>query len=115
MSDRDFAPDGRHFGVVSTGGYARNGLCEAAARWETSARGAGLQPTWVDRSGGDSFTAVDVSGAAIYVGGHGRWLNNNPPNGTSTDPVPRPGAGPPAGIPAPPPPHRPPPARQPRP
>jgi hypothetical protein len=98
MRDIDMSPDGSYFVTVSTGGYDRNGLCDAAARWETSARGSGLQPTWVDRSGGDSFTAVDVSGAAVYVGGHMRWLNNNRPNGTSTDAQPGPGAVPREGI-----------------
>jgi hypothetical protein len=98
MRDIDMSPDGSYFVVVSTGGYDRNGLCDAAARWETGARGTGLQPTWVDRSGGDSFTAVDVTGAAIYVGGHVRWLNNNRPNGTSTDAQPGPGAVPREGI-----------------
>jgi hypothetical protein len=98
MRDIDMSPDGSYFVTVSTGGYDRNGLCDAAARWETSARGTGLQPTWVDRSGGDSFTAVDVSGAAVYVGGHMRWLNNNRPNGTSVDAQPGPGAVPREGI-----------------
>ena len=98
MRDLDISPDGSYVVVVSTGGYDRNGLCDAAARWETSARGSGLQPTWVDRSGGDSFTAVDVTGAAIYVGGHVRWLNNNRPNGTSVDATPGPGAVPREGI-----------------
>jgi hypothetical protein len=96
--DVDMAPDGSWFVVVTTGGYDRNGLCDAASRWETSARGSGLQPTWVDRTGGDSFTAVDVTGAAVYVGGHNRWLNNNRPDGTSTDAVPGPGAVPREGI-----------------
>src|SRR5581483_8328696 len=96
MRDIDMAPDGSYFVTVSTGGYDRYGLCDAAARWETGARGTGLQPTWVDRSGGDSFTAVDVAGAAVYVGGHVRWLNNNRPNGTSTDA--QPGAVPREGI-----------------
>jgi hypothetical protein len=98
MRDIDMSPDGTYFVTVSTGGYDRNGLCDAAARWETAARGPGLQPTWVDRSGGDSFTAVDVTGAAVYVGGHMRWLNNNRPNGTSVDAQPGPGAVPREGI-----------------
>ena len=40
-----------------------DGMCDAASRWETSARGSGLQPTWWDRSGGDSYTAVVVTDA----------------------------------------------------
>ncbi|MCA1844908.1 MAG: PKD domain containing protein, partial [Actinobacteria bacterium] len=98
MRDIDMSPDGSYFVAVTTGGYDRFGLCDAAARWETSARGTGLQPTWWDRSGGDSYTSVVVAGAAIYVGGHIRWLNNNRPDGTFTDAVPGLGAVPREGI-----------------
>ena len=98
MRDIDMSPDGSYFVVVTTGGYARWGVCTAATRWETGARGTGLQPTWWDRSGGDSYTAVVVTGAAVYVGGHMRWLNNNRPNGTSSDALPGPGAVPREGI-----------------
>ena len=36
-----------------------------------------MQPTWVDHTGNDSFESVTVTGAAIYVGGHQRWVNNS--------------------------------------
>ncbi|HYH52015.1 MAG TPA: hypothetical protein VEG38_20915, partial [Acidimicrobiia bacterium] len=98
MRDIDMSPDGAYFVVVTTGGYARWGVCDAAARWETSARGSGLQPTWWDRSGGDSYTAVTVTGGAVYVGGHFRWLNNNRPNGTYADAQAGPGGVPREGI-----------------
>ncbi|MCA1842762.1 MAG: hypothetical protein LC792_06135, partial [Actinobacteria bacterium] len=98
IRDLDMAPDGSYFVVVTTGGYDRYGMCDAASRWETGARGSGLKPTWWDRSGGDSYTAVAVTGSAVYVGGHIRWLNNNRPDGTFTDAVPGPGAVPREGI-----------------
>jgi hypothetical protein len=98
MRDIDMAPDGSYFAVVTTGGYARNGLCDTAARWDTGARGANLEPRWWDRSGGDSYTAVVATGSAVYVGGHLRWLNNNRPNGTYEDATPGPGAVPREGI-----------------
>ena len=98
LRDVDMSPDGRYFVIVTTGGFSKTTLCDAASRWETAARGSGLQPTWWDRSGGDSFTAVAVTGAAVYVGGHMRWLNNTRPNGTSLDATAGPGAVPRQGI-----------------
>ncbi|MGH8975039.1 MAG: hypothetical protein ACRD0C_17785, partial [Acidimicrobiia bacterium] len=85
LRDVDFSPDGRYFVVVTTGWSTDRGpLCDAASRWETSARGSGLQPTWVDWTGGDTLTAVAVTDGVVYVGGHQRWLNNPPGvNGTA--------------------------------
>ncbi|NUR93040.1 MAG: hypothetical protein HOY71_53970 [Nonomuraea sp.] len=74
----DISPDGRYFVVVSTGG-PRGGatkLCDSAARFETYAKGQQVAPTWVNKTGGDSLYAVSVTGAAVYVGGHQRWMNN---------------------------------------
>lgn len=78
VRDVAFSPDGQFFVVVGSGGYARTDgrLCDSAARWETSATGAALQPTWVDWSGGDSLLSVEVTRDAVYVGGHQRWMNN---------------------------------------
>ena len=98
MRDIDVAPNGSYFAVVTTGGFSRGTLCDTATRWETSARGSNLQPTWVNYDGGDSFTGVAVTGAAVYVGGHNRWLNNPFPNGTSLDGIPGPGNVPREGI-----------------
>jgi hypothetical protein len=91
--DVDVSPDGAYFVVVTTGAYtSRGSLCDTASRWELSARGRGLQPTWVDYSGGDSFTAVAVTGAAVYVGGHSRWLNNPKSDGSNQTATPGPGS-----------------------
>jgi hypothetical protein len=99
MRDIDMAPDGSWFVVVTSGGYGKTALCDAAARWETSARGSALQPTWWDRSGGDSYTSVAVTGAAVYVGGHIRWLNNSYPlDGTYTEATAGPSSVPREGI-----------------
>ena len=76
MRDVNFSPDGSYFVIVSTGGPNFGTLCDTAARWESNAQGAALQPTWVDATGGDTLSAVAVTGAAVYVGGHQRWLNN---------------------------------------
>ncbi|HEY3239921.1 MAG TPA: hypothetical protein VGL92_10185, partial [Acidimicrobiia bacterium] len=79
MRDVDFSPDGKYFVVVTTGWYTDKGpLCDTASRWETSDRGSGLQPTWVNLTGGDTLTAVAVTDGVVYVGGHQRWLNNVP-------------------------------------
>ncbi len=91
--DIDVSPDGRYFVIVTTGGYtSRGSLCDTASRWELSARGSNLQPTWANYSGGDSFTAVAVTGPAIYVGGHHRWLNNPKSDGSNATAVPGPGS-----------------------
>ena len=52
-----------------------------------------LQPTWVDYTGGDTLLSVAVTGAAVYVGGHERWLNN-----ASARDRARPGAVPRPGV-----------------
>ncbi|WP_345555640.1 hypothetical protein [Streptomonospora halophila] len=76
MRQIDFAPDGSYFAVVTAGGPERKpGLCKTAARWETGA-GPGAEPTWVNHTGGDSLYAVEATGAAVYVGGHQRWMDN---------------------------------------
>jgi hypothetical protein len=76
MRDVDFSPDGSYFVIVDTGGPSTGTLCDTAARWNTAATGSGLQPAWVDVSGGDTLTAVAITGAVVYVGGHQRWMNN---------------------------------------
>lgn len=78
MRGIDFAPDGSYFVVVTTGGEVNNpkAMCDSAARWEAGARGTNLQPTWVNRTGGDSLYAVVTTGAAVYIGGHQRWVSN---------------------------------------
>jgi Domain of unknown function (DUF5122) beta-propeller len=91
--DVDISPDGSYFVVVTTGAYRANRLCDTVTRWELSASGPGQLPTWVDWSGGDTFWGVGVTGSAIYVGGHPRWMNN-PYAGDS----PGPGAVPREGI-----------------
>jgi hypothetical protein len=88
----DFSPDGNWFVVVTTGAFRANRLCDSTTRWETNATGSNLLPTWVDWTGGDSLTAVVVTGNAVYVGGHQRW-ENNPYRGDAAGPgaVPREG------------------------
>lgn len=74
----DSSPDGSYF-VVATTGYKSAGgpsICDAAARFETGATGTDVQPTWVNYAGGDSLYAVAVSGSAVYIGGHNRFINN---------------------------------------
>lgn len=78
--DVDSSPDGTYFVVVATGAYSggpsAGTLCDAASRFEWGRTGPNQQPTWVEYSGGDTFTAVQVTGKAVYVGGHFRWMNN---------------------------------------
>ena len=80
MRDVDWSPDGSYFVIVSTGGpaggYPAKGFCDAAGRWNASSSGAVAEPAWINWTGGDSLYSVAVSGAAVYVGGHNRWLDN---------------------------------------
>ena len=71
-----FSPDGRYFVVAATGrASSPTKLCDSAARFEVAGSGR-HNPTWVQRTGGDSLYAVAVTGAAVYVGGHQRYLDN---------------------------------------
>ncbi|WP_344597849.1 delta-60 repeat domain-containing protein [Actinomadura vinacea] len=96
MRDMDFSPDGSYFVVVTTGGpgYGITRLCDTAARWETNRTGPRQSPTWVNYTGGDTLLSVAVTGPAVYVGGHHRWLDN-PQGYNSAGPgaVERPGIG----------------------
>jgi hypothetical protein len=93
--DVDFSPDGTYFVIVATGGpTGTNGVCDAAARFETANVSSTAAPTWINWTGGDSLWSVSVTGAAVYVGGHQRWLDN-PQGSDSAGPgaVERPGIG----------------------
>ena len=84
-----FSPDGSYFVVAATGrASSPTKLCDSVARFETGGDGR-HNPTWVQRTGGDSLYAVAVTGAAVYLGGHQRYLDN--PDG-SDDKGPGPGA-----------------------
>ena len=86
IKDIDMSADGRYFVVATTGGYTSRGpLCDTASRWETSARGQALEPTWAQFVGGDTITGVAVTGAAVYVAGHFRWMNNFFNDGSASD------------------------------
>ena len=91
--DVDISPDGTYFVTVSIGYFYPDSLCDTAARWELDQTGSDIHPTWVDATGGDSLISVAVTGAAVYVGGHQRWMNN--PYSTGE---PGPGAVPRDGI-----------------
>lgn len=84
VRDVSFSPDGRYFVVVSTGfriSPGNYGGCDAVVRFENNASSE-APPSWIEYSGGDSYYSVEVTGAAVYVGGHFRWSNN--PFGSDT-------------------------------
>ena len=66
--------------LVATGGVPLQGegglsVCDAAARFETGIAHQD-RPTWINYTGGDTLHSVAVTGAAVYVSGHQRWLDN---------------------------------------
>jgi len=77
MRDIDISADGSYFVVGTTGAYRAGSLCDTAGRWETGRTGSGQQPTWVNYTGGDTLYSVAITGTAVYVGGHQRWMNNS--------------------------------------
>jgi hypothetical protein len=78
MRDVDFSPDGSYFVVTTTGAFAGGAnsgtLCDTITRWETGS--TGNDPSWADYTGGDTTYGVAVTGSAVYIGGHFRWMNN---------------------------------------
>ncbi len=82
VRDVKFSPDGSYFVVAATGGPngVTNGvrdICDSASRWDTAVSGSAVVPTWVDYTGTDSLWSVAITGSAVYVGGHQRWMNNS--------------------------------------
>jgi hypothetical protein len=98
LRDVDFSPDGDYFVFVATGSVPTAGgvgqdICDAAARFETDIPDP-EQPTWINYTGGDTLHSVAATGAAVYVQGHQRWLNNpDGNNNAGDDAVPREGIG----------------------
>ncbi len=81
VHDVDFSPDSQFFTFASTGGHRINGegpgrvLCDAAARFSVSDLSPSV-PYWINYTGGDTLHSVLDTGAAVYVQGHSRWLDN---------------------------------------
>ncbi|MFV2100636.1 hypothetical protein [Micromonospora sp. LOL_024] len=81
VQDVRFGGDGSWFVVGTNGGLGwPAAYCDALVRFETASQGAGQLATWVNFTGNDTITSVEVSDNVIYLGGHFRWLNN--PNAT---------------------------------
>ena len=83
LRDVDFSPDGSYFVIVATG-YVVQGnnpallgtdVCDAAARFETNIPNQ-ANATWINYTGGDTLHSTSVTGTAVYVQGHNRWMDN---------------------------------------
>jgi hypothetical protein len=98
LRDVDFAPDGSYFVMVATGFVPVSGgldrdICDATARFETNISDP-VRPTWINYTGGDTLHSVSATGAAVYVQGHQRWLDNKfGVNDAGPGAVSRPGIG----------------------
>lgn len=73
--DVDFSDDGEFFVIIADGGRGTNAYCDTIARFETAHRGD-VTATWVNVTGTDSVTSVEIADNVVYVAGHFRWLNN---------------------------------------
>jgi hypothetical protein len=99
LRDVDFSPNGNYFVFVSAGRVPLSGdigesICDAAARFETADETSTAAPSWINYTGGDTLHSTAATGAAVYVQGHQRWLDN-PFGRNSAGPgaVERPGIG----------------------
>jgi len=81
LDDVDFSPDGSYFVFAATGFVPQTtfeigtAVCDGAARFETNITNPS-RPTWINYTGGDTVHSVTITGAAVYVQGHFRWLDN---------------------------------------
>ncbi len=77
VQDVKFGSDGSWFVVGTNGGSGwPEAYCDVLVRFETMARGGSQLGTWVNYTGNDTITSVEVADNTIYLGGHFRWLNN---------------------------------------
>lgn len=77
VQDISFSEDGSYFVVGTNGGSGwPTAYCDTLARFETAERGSNLNATWVNLTGNDTITSVEVADGVVYLGGHFRWLNN---------------------------------------
>ena len=84
VQEVQFSADGSYFIVGTNGGGGwPAAYCDALVRFETADRGSGKVATWVDFTGNDTITSIEIAGGVVYLGGHFRWLNN--PNASDTD------------------------------
>jgi len=89
LRDVDFSPDGSYFVLVATGfipatpAHVGTSICDAAARFETATLEP-AKPTWINYTGGDTLHSVAITGAAVYVGDHQRFMDNPLDNATPT-------------------------------
>jgi hypothetical protein len=81
LKDVDFSPDGSYFVFASSGNVPRSSdigkaVCDAGSRFETADETSLAKPTWINYTGGDTLHSVAATGAAVYVQGHQRWMDN---------------------------------------
>jgi hypothetical protein len=81
LRDVDFSPNGKYFVFVSAGRTPLSGdigesICDAAARFNTADETSTAGARWINYTGGDTLHSTAATGAAVYVQGHQRWLDN---------------------------------------
>jgi PKD repeat protein len=76
LRDLDISEDGTFAVFTTTGAYRANTSCDTVSRFELTNESAGLSPTWISYTGGDTSYAAEIHDGVVYLGGHMRWVNN---------------------------------------
>lgn len=79
--DVTWEPGDTRFVTAATGGAHAGSICDAMTKWDGTAKAltnTNARPMAVQRTGGDTLTAVACSSVSCIATGHNRWADNPP-------------------------------------
>jgi hypothetical protein len=77
--DVGWTPNGRRFGIASTGGGHYGSICDTASIWSASLKAMTSKknrPLAIQYTGGDTLSAILLTNTLGWASGHNRWANN---------------------------------------